>query len=154
MNKIIALTLVSGLLAAPVTMAAGTFEDAGRALDAGTAYGITHFRSLEVDDDGRMELEGWVDSDWYVELDLKNDATVDREQRRKQEGTPWGVSADEINGYLEAARCQGMERFDELKVNAKGYIEVEGEDKDGRELELDFRAGDRTPVTIERDDRE
>jgi len=62
------------------------------------------------------------------------------------------LTAEEVRNYLKAAQAEGMDRLEELKVSSRGYIEVEGNDPSGQELEIDFRVGDLTPVRIERDD--
>lgn len=154
MKTIIALALTGGMISAPAAMAMGSFEDAERILKAGSDYGITQFRSLELEyeDYDEIELEGWVDNNWYVELDMSDDGSINREQRRKHDGEPSGLTADEVRDYLKAAKAEGLDSLEELKVSSRGYIEVEGNDSSGRELEVDFRIGDLTPVRIESDD--
>jgi hypothetical protein len=154
MKTIIALALAGGMISAPAAMAMGSFEDAERILKAGSDYGITQFRSIEFEEDDYddIELEGWVDNDWYVELDMNDDGSIGREQRRKHDGEPSGLSANDVRDYLNAAQAEGMTRLEEFKVSSRGYIEVEGDDASGRELEIDFRIGDLTPVRIDWDD--
>ncbi|MDX1551134.1 MAG: hypothetical protein ABJM11_10160 [Marinobacter sp.] len=156
MKTIIALTLAGSMISAPAAMAKGSFQDAERILQAGSDYGITQFRSIEFDEDDDdyddIELEGWVDSDWYVELDMKDDGSVGREQRRKHDGEVYGLSADDVRDYLKAAQAEGMDKLEEFKVSSSGNIEVEGDDSSGREVEVDFRLGDLTPVKVQRDD--
>ena len=154
MKKLIAMTLVGGLVAAPLALAKGSFEDAERALQAANDYGISRFHSIEFDDDDHdpIEVEGWLDSDWFVELDMSTDGTIAREQRRQTRGEPAGLTADEVRGYLQAAREQGMQHVEEINVNSRGDVEVEGEDQNGRDLEVEFRGGDLTPVKVDLDD--
>jgi hypothetical protein len=154
MKTIVALALAGSMISAPAAMAMGSFEDAERILEAGSDYGITQFRSLEFEYEGYddIELEGWVDNDWYVELDMNDEGSIAREQRRKHGGEPSGLTADEVRNYLKATQAEGMDRLEELKVHSRGYIEVEGAAPSGRELEIDFRVGELKPVRIEQDD--
>lgn len=154
MKKLIAMALAGGLVAAPLAMAKGSFEDAERVLQAASEYGITEFRSIEFDDDDHdpIEVEGWVDSAWSVELDMSADGTIGREQRRQSKGEPFGLTADEVRSYLQAAREQGMHVVEDFSVNSRGDVEVEGEDQNGRDLEVDFRGGDLTPVKVDLND--
>lgn len=153
MKKILTLTLIGSLVSAPFAMAKGSVDDAERMLKAGTDYGITHFQSIEFDDDHAddIEIEGWMGQDWFVELDLNGNGDIDREQRRKPKGGVYGLSADDVRDYLDAARQQGIQTFEELKVKRNGQIQVEGDDENGRELEVDFRAGSLEPVRVKKD---
>lgn len=77
MKKMIALTLAGTLAASPLAFAKGSLDDAETVLNAGSDYGITQFTNLEFDDDrdDPFEVEGWVDNEWYVELELSTDGT-------------------------------------------------------------------------------
>ena len=153
MKKTLTIALISGLVAAPAAFAKGSFDDADRMLQVGNNYGISHFQSIEFDDDhdNEIELEGWMGQDWFVELDLNGNGDIEREQRRKPRGESYGLTAQEIQVFLDAARGQGMETIEELKIKRNGDIEVEGNDDNGRELEVDFRTGSLEPVKVERD---
>jgi hypothetical protein len=45
-----------------------------------------------------------------------------------------------------------MQYIEELEVRSGGRVEIEGEDSDGRELEVEFRNGSLSPFKVERDD--
>lgn len=154
MKKTLTIALISGLVAAPAAFAKGSFDDAERMLQVGSDYGISHFQSIEFDDDhdDDIEVEGWMGQDWFVELDLNRNGDIEREQRRKPKGEVYGLDADDVRTYMKAAQQQGMHMLEEFKVDRNGYIEVEGEDDNGRELEIDFRSGNPEPVKVERDD--
>lgn len=151
MKKLITTALLSTLAISPLAMASGTFDEAEKALTAGSDYGITHFRSVELDDDNEMEVEGWIEDGWYVEIDFDRNGNIEKEKRQKRGGQPWGISADDLRGYLDVARENGMTMLDEIEVTSDGYVEVEGDEDRGRELEIDFRIGDLSPVKIDRD---
>jgi len=153
MKMITVTALAAALIAAPLAQASGTIDDARRAVQIGSDYGISHFHSVELEDDrsddGSMEIEGWVDGEWYVELDVNSDGTIRKEERRKRKDGPWGMSSSETLGYIEASADQGMNRIEEIQVNANGEIEVEGDNADGRELEIDFRTGSMEPTKVD-----
>ncbi|WP_417538563.1 hypothetical protein [Marinobacter sp.] len=157
MKKLIASVLAASLVAAPLVFASGTIDDAKRAIQIGSDYGISHFHSIELEDDrnddGNMEIGGWVDGEWFVELDVSSDGTIQKEERRKRTDGPWGLSAAEVSDYIDASMNQGMSRIEEISINAKGDIEVEGDNADGYELEIDFRNGSLEPTKIDKDGR-
>lgn len=154
----IASALVASLAAASMVQAAGTIDEAKRAVQIGTEYGITHFHSIELDDDfgiadSRIELEGWVDSEWYVELDVNADGSIQKEQRRKRTDGPWGLSAEQALSYIDASVNEGIQQIEEVSVNSRGDIEVDGNNANGQELEIDYRSDSMTPRRVELDDR-
>ena len=154
----VASTLAASLTAASLAQAAGTVDEAKRAVQIGADYGITHFHSIELDDDygiadSRIEIEGWVDSEWYVELDVNADGSIQKEQRRKRTDGPWGLSAQQALSYIDASVNEGMQQIEEISADARGDIEVEGSNTSGQELEIDFRTDSMAPRKIEIDDR-
>lgn len=153
MNKLTVFMLAAGVIAAPMAGAA-SLEDVRETLASGSDYGIQEFRKIEFDDDhrGEKEIEGWMNDEWYVELDLDNNGQIQKEQRKRDRGERYGLPSSEISAYLEAAQSKGMSSFEEFKVNRRGHIEIEGRDDQGRELEVDFRTGSLNVVRIGRDD--
>ena len=154
MKTIMVTTLAGVLMAAPFAQASGSVDEAKQAVQIGSDYGITHFRSIELEDDDkdRMEIEGWVDNDWSVELDVNGDGSIRKEERRKHSDGPWGLSSEQVLDYIDASMEAGMARIEEIKVSSAGYVEVEGYTDDGRELEVDYRSGGLEPVKVEQDD--
>lgn len=155
MKTLIATALTASLVSAPLAFASGTVDDAKRAIQIGSDYGISHFHSIELeddrDDDGRMEIEGWVDGQWYVELDIDSDGTIQKEERRKRNDGPWGLTATDVEKYIDASAKQGINRIEDIKINAKGEIEVEGDNAEGQELEIDYHAGSMEPTRVDKD---
>jgi hypothetical protein len=154
----VASTLAASLAATSLAHAAGTVDEAKHAVQIGTDYGITHFHSIELDDDygiadSRIEIEGWIDSEWYVELDVNADGSIQKEQRRKRTDGPWGLSAQQALSYIDVSANEGMQQIEEISANARGDIEVEGSNTNGQELEIDFRSDSMTPRKVEVEDR-
>jgi hypothetical protein len=150
--------LVASLTAASMAQAAGTVDETRRAVQIGTEYGITHFHSIELDDDfgiadSRIELEGWVDSEWYVELDVNADGSIQKEQRHKRTDGPWGMSAEQALSYIDASVNEGMQQIEEISADSRGNIEVDGNNASGQELEIDYHSDSMTPRKVELDDR-
>ncbi|NWO05115.1 MAG: hypothetical protein HLX50_05275 [Alteromonadaceae bacterium] len=153
MKNLMTITLIGTLATAPLALAQTRVDQIEPFISAGTDYGISQFRSIEFDDDhyDDVELEGWT-NDWYVELDLNGDASIRKEERRKYQREPYGLSAQEVRNYLEAASAEGMHTVEEIKIDRRGEVDIEGEDSSDRELELEFRNGELKPIRIERDD--
>lgn len=153
MKNLMMLVLAGSLTTAPLVMASGTPAQLDTVLKAGSDYGITLFHSIEFDDDTRerVEVEGWLADGAYVELDMHNDGSLGREQRRQRSAEPMGLSLEELRSYMEAARQEGLAEIDEIDVGAGGRIEIDGTDEADRELEINFRQGDMAPLKVERD---
>ncbi|MEX0739290.1 MAG: hypothetical protein WD071_08105 [Pseudohongiella sp.] len=113
-------------------------------------YGITHFYELEFDDGNRADIEGWVDDEWFVEIGLRGDQIAQEERERRIDG-PWGMTAGELRGYVQAAITEGMVSIEEIAINNQGIVEVEGEDANGRDIDVYFRTGDTEPESVQRD---
>src|SRR5690554_101658 len=155
MKTLIATALTASLVTAPLAFASGTVDDAKRAIQIGSDYGSSYFHSIELEDDhddvGSMEIEGWVDGQWYVELDIDSDGTIQKEERRKRNDGPWGLTAADVEKYIDASAKQGINRIEDIKINAKGEIEVEGDNAEGQELEIDYHAGSMEPTRVNKD---
>jgi hypothetical protein len=154
MKTLTALGLIAGMTAAPLAMADARLDDAKHALSLGTDYGIIEFRSIEFDDDywGDTEVEGWLDDDWYVELEFDGNGNIEREKRTRFDRDSYGLSADAVLDYLDAASREGMVWFEEFEVSSGRHITIDGDDDRDHELEIDFRSDSLEPVRVERDD--
>ncbi|AMQ88382.1 hypothetical protein ASQ50_06525 [Marinobacter sp. LQ44] len=110
MKTLTALGLIAGITAAPLAMADARLDDAKNAVAMGTDYGIVEFRSIEFDDDHQddVEIEGWLDDQWYVELEFDDNGNIERESRSRYDRERFGLSADAVLDYLDAAGREGM----------------------------------------------
>ncbi|GAA3902547.1 hypothetical protein GCM10022228_11170 [Halomonas cibimaris] len=115
-------------------------------------YGFSHYEEVSIENRGRVEVEGWLDDEWYadVEFSLDNGETL-QEQRERLITSAWGMSEDDIRQALDVASQEGMVEFEDLDIDKTGIIDVEGRDKDGRELEISVRQGSSEVTQIERD---
>jgi len=102
-------------------------------------YGFSHIEEINVDDRGRVELEGWLDDEWYADVDfsMDNGDTLQEERKRLITGA-WGMSEDDVRQALNA-------------VDKSGIIDVEGREQNGRELELSLRQGSFEVTQMDRD---
>mgnify|MGYP003677952772 FL=1 len=152
--KLLLTTLTIATLA--VTPFAYTADPAGnisQAIKVGSDYGITHFTSIEFEGSGRMEIEGWIDQDWHVELETRaGSPDLVHEEREKRLNGAWGMTADDVLLYTKAAAEAGIVDIEEVKINRRDRIEVEGDDVRGRDLEVYFERGNQEPMKVSRDD--
>lgn len=146
--------LVAGIAVTPLAIADARLEDAKRAVALGTDYGIVSFESLEFDDDRHeeVEIEGWLEDGWHVELEINSNGEIEREKRSRYDREPYGISASDLVRYIEAASAEGMEWFEDIEISARGYVSIEGDDQRNDGLDIDFRVGSFEPVRIDRDD--
>ena len=112
-------------------------DDLMRLLDGADAYGFSHYAELDLDDDKRLELEGWRDDGWELEVDMRvEDGTLLHEAQARSQIPDWSLTGDQLRQALANAHRNGLQRFSTLDVDGVDDIEVEGLDGDGRELEL------------------
>lgn len=115
-------------------------------------YGFTHYEELSIKGRGRAEVEGWLDDEWYADVDfsLDNGETLEEKRERLITGA-WGMSEDDIHQALDVASQEGMTEFEELEIDKSGIIDIEGRDENGRELEISLRQGSYEVTQIDRD---
>ena len=115
-------------------------------------YGFSHIEEINVDDRGRVEVEGWLDDEWYADVDfsIDNGESLQEERKRLITGA-WGMSEEDVRQALDAARQEGMTEFESIDIDKSGIIEVEGREQNGRELELSLRQGSFDVTQMDRD---
>ena len=115
-------------------------------------YGFSHYEEISIKSHGRAEVEGWLDDEWYadIEFSLDNGETLQEKRERLITGA-WGMSEDDIRQALEVAAQEGMVEFEDLDIDKNGIIDIEGRDESGRELEISVRQGSSEVTQIDRD---
>lgn len=115
-------------------------------------YGFSHYEEISIESRGRVEVEGWLDDEWYadVEFSLNNGETLQEKRERLISGA-WGMSEDDIRQALDVASQEGMVEFEDLDIDKSGIIDIEGRGEDGRELEISVRQGSAEVTQIDRD---
>lgn len=115
-------------------------------------YGFSHYEEVSIESRGRVEVEGWLDDEWYadVEFSLDNGETLQEKRERLISGA-WGMSEDDIRQALDVASQEGMVEFEDLDIDKSGIIDIEGRGEDGRELEISVRQGSAEVTQIDRD---
>lgn len=115
-------------------------------------YGFSHFEEISVKGRGRVEVEGWLDEEWYADVDfsLDNGETLEEKRERLITGA-WGMNEDDIRQALDVARQEGMVEFEDLDIDKSGIIDIEGRGENGRELEISVRQGSSDVTQIDRD---
>ncbi|MGO3004429.1 MAG: PepSY domain-containing protein [Halomonas sp.] len=115
-------------------------------------YGFTHYEEISIKSRGRVEVEGWLDDEWYADIDFSlDDGETLQEQRERLVTGAWGMSEDDIRPALNVASQEGMVEFEDLDMDKSGMIDVEGRDENGRELEISVRQGADQVSEIDRD---
>ncbi|MCK2183931.1 hypothetical protein [Halomonas getboli] len=112
-------------------------DDLLRLLDGADAYGFSHYAEFELDDGHRLEMEGWRDDGWALDVDMRvEDGTLLHEAQHKSQIPDWSLTGAQLRQALANAQRSGLERFSTLDVDGFDDIEIEGLDSDGREIEL------------------
>ncbi len=120
-----------------------TQDELSSLLDSAQQYGFTHFEEISVDDGNELELEGWREDGWKLEVDM-NIASGDtiKEEQRQDQIPDWGLSFDEVNKALDSAMGEGLQRFESLEVESSGSIEIEGYNDQNQEIEIYLNSSD------------
>lgn len=115
-------------------------------------FGFTHYEEIEVKSGDSVEIEGWLDDEWYadVRLSLSDGETLKEERKRLITGA-WGMSEDDLRQAFDVAREEGMVDFEEIQIDKRGMIEIEGRDDSGRDLEVYVRQGENSASSVDRD---
>ncbi|CBV43127.1 hypothetical protein [Halomonas elongata] len=144
-----ALTLVAGSAQADGSLG---LDRVDAILERAQAFGFTHIEEIEAKGRDAIEVEGWLDDEWYADawLALNSDEVL-REERKRLVTSAWGMTADDVRQALAAASAEGMTEFETLQINEAGYIEIEGRGQNGRELEITTRQGQDGVLGVERD---
>ncbi|GGC94904.1 PepSY domain-containing protein [Vreelandella lutescens] len=121
-------------------------------LTSSADYGFTHYEEIKVKSRGRIEVEGWLDDEWYadVEFSLDGGDTLKEERKRLITGA-WGMSEEDVRQAINAAQAEGMVEFEEIDIDKSGIIDIEGREQNGRDLELSLRQGSFEVTQIDRD---
>lgn len=130
--------------------AAVTPEQLNSVLDKANEYGFTHYKEISADD-GEVEIEGWVGNEWAAEVDFSEDGNVLREERKRRGGNASGLSADDVRAAIDAAKAEGVARIDEIETRRGGFIDVEGLDESGRDIEVRLNGDTFKVVNVDRD---
>ncbi|GHE19912.1 PepSY domain-containing protein [Halomonas urumqiensis] len=121
-------------------------------LEHASNFGFTHVEEIEAKSGNTIEIEGWLDEEWYADarLSLETGESLKEERERLVTGA-WGMSEADVRQALEVARAEGMVDVEEIKIDKQGMIEIEGMDENGRELEVEVRQGSDTAHRVEHD---
>lgn len=112
-------------------------EDMEGVLAMAADFGFQRYEEIQIEDSDRVEIEGWIDEEWFAEVDFNvRDGSSGKEERERMSSEPSGMSDDAVRQALRIAAAEGMTMFEEIEINRAGHIEVEGRDGDGREIEV------------------
>lgn len=140
------------LVASPAMADGLPASDLRTALEHADDYGFIRYIEIEADqDDQQIEIKGWLDETWRAEIKLSTSGDRRREERSRHEGGSWGMTLDQVLAAIDTAETQGMATFEEIKIDRRGRIEVEGEDRQGNDLELYIEADTGEVTRVDRD---
>ncbi|TVP52595.1 MAG: PepSY domain-containing protein [Halomonas sp.] len=115
-------------------------------------YGFSHYEEIKVKSRGRAEVEGWLDDEWYADVEFAiDDGETLKEERKRLVSGAWGMSEEDVRQALNVAQAEGMAEFEEIEIDKSGMIDIEGRDENGRELEISLRQGSDQVSAVDRD---
>lgn len=151
LSLLIAPFALAGLSSAALADTPISLDELNGLLDTADEHGFSHYDEISIDD-SRLELEGWREDGTRLEVDLKvSDGSVVDEQERDDQLPDWSLTGDEVRQALEAAQQEGLATFSDLDVDSDGHVDIEGDDDEGREIEVRLNSSDFSVVEVERD---
>lgn len=114
-------------------------------------YGFSHYTEVEVEDDGAIEVEGWISEEWRAKVDFAADGTPVREERQQKNDGPGGMTSDQIHAAIDTATNQGMTQIEKIEIDRLNIIEVEGKNDRRQELEIHINADTGEVTGVKRD---
>ncbi|MGX5913992.1 hypothetical protein ACR0ST_04605 [Aliidiomarina sp. Khilg15.8] len=105
-------------------------------------YGFTHIIELEWKSDGNIEAEGFSDDQTMVEVTWDKDGKVKEEEKERGRAGAWGLTPEQLKTAMKHGKSEGIMRFEEIDVNRRGNISMEGYGKDDNEIEISFTVND------------
>lgn len=140
-TTLITLGLVSGLVCSGTVLAhehgGDKHQDIGKLLND---YGFSHVVEVEWDSDGSIEAEGFSDEQTLAEVSWDKDGKVSDEEKERGRSRAWGLNQDQLKAVMERGKEEGITRFDEIDINQRGRVEVQGYDDNDEEIEFSFSA--------------
>lgn len=112
------------------------------ALEQATSGGMNSFKEFEIErEDGQLEMdiEGWSDDGWELDLVLDmQSGTVLSESRSSTIAQPWGLDTQQIGTLLDQADNDGITHISEFDLSRSGNIELVGYGSGPQELERNY----------------
>ena len=145
-----ALTL--GMIALQPVHADYSVEQLHGLLDRSAEYGFTYFNDIDIDDDGQAEVEGWLQGDSRAEVKFSSQGAIVEEKSKRDRERKHSMNDSDIRAAVQAAAGEGLVRIEDIDVNRKEIIEIDGKTADGKDIEVHVRQGSSEVVKVDRDD--
>ncbi len=129
-----------------------TFAELDSLLASAGQHGLTAFEEIAVENGGRIEMEGWRDDGWQLDVELlQSDGSLTREAQQRSDIPDWSLAGSDVEQALSVAQRSGLQRFESLDVDKSGHLDIEGYDNQHREIELRLDASDFTVIGVDND---
>ncbi|WP_017925421.1 PepSY domain-containing protein [Thioalkalivibrio sp. HL-Eb18] len=147
----LASTLLFGPLLSPAQADSLPLDTVERILEIGKEYGVSSYKEIEAKGDDRFELEGWKASERRIAVKFDLDGRILEEETKRGSNRKRGLTDAEILQAVAIAQEHGMKRFEEIELDERDRIEIEGRTDDGTELELKLERRSYTVLEVDRD---
>lgn len=105
-------------------------------------YGFTHVTEVDWKSNDRVEVEGFARDNMRSEVTFNADGRVHEEEHERYTRDAWGLDLSQLQAAIDAGKDSGIRRFDEIDVNSRGEVDVEGYDENGRDVEIRLQLDD------------
>lgn len=144
--------LAMGALSMPMAQADISVEDLHGVLERSAEYGFTYYKDIEIDDDGSAEIEGWLAGNAMAKVTFSAQGAVVEERTRGERERKHSMQQSDVRAAVQAAAGEGLTRVDDVQINRKNVIEVEGQTADGKDIDVRVQQGSFDIVKVDKDD--
>lgn len=129
-----------------------SFAELDSLLASAGQHGFTAYEEIAVEDGGRIEMEGWRDDGWQLDVEmLLSDGSLTREAQQRSDIPQWNLAGSDVEQALNVARQSGLQRFESLDVDESGHLDIEGYDNQHREIDLRLDGSDFSVIGVDND---
>lgn len=143
--------LALAALSMPAAYADISVDDLHGVLERSAEYGFIYYKDIEIDDDGSVEVEGWLADSALVKVTFSAQGEVLEERARGEHENQRRMQQSDVRAAVQAAAGEGLTRVGDVQINRRNVIEVEGRTAEGRDIDVRVRLGSFEIVKVERD---
>lgn len=144
--------LAMGVLSVPMVHADMSVEDLHGLLERSAEYGFTYYKDIEIEDDGSAEIEGWLAGNAMAKVTFSAQGAVVEERTRGERERRHSMQQSDVRAAVQAAAGEGLVRVEDVQINRKNVIEVEGRTAEGKDIDVRVRQGSFDVVKVDIDD--
>src|SRR5690606_24738362 len=126
--------LAVAALSMPAAHADISVDDLHGVLERSAEYGFTYYKDIEIDDDGSVEVEGWLAGNATAKVTFSAQGAVVEDRTRGERERKHSMQQSDVRAAVQAAAGESLTRVEDVQINRKNVIEVEGQTAEGKDI--------------------